>query len=110
YLKLGISDDVISFVNLWYKDVRNQKRRKEIQKIQRENYALNGLWWIYKDLRNKTVYGDKHIDPVLKKISGVRNAMEHRYLKILDYYELNLNKESSRLDEFAYNISFNDFE
>ncbi|WP_270341315.1 LA2681 family HEPN domain-containing protein, partial [Enterococcus lactis] len=98
------------FVNLWYKDVRNQKRRKEIQKIQRENYALNGLWWIYKDLRNKTVYGDKHIDPVLKKISGVRNAMEHRYLKILDYYELNLNKESSRLDEFAYNISFNDFE
>ena len=67
YLKLGISDDVISFVNLWYKDVRNQKRRKEIQKIQRENYALNGLWWIYKDLRNKTVYGDKHIDPVLKK-------------------------------------------
>ena len=25
YLKLGISDDVISFVNLWYKDVRNQK-------------------------------------------------------------------------------------
>ncbi len=36
--------------------------------------------------------------------------MEHRYLKILDYYELNLNKESSRLDEFAYNISFNDFE
>lgn len=110
YLELGISDGAISFATLWYKEVRGQKRRDEIRKIQRENYALNGLWWIYKDLRNKTVYGDKHIDPVLKRISDVRNAMEHRYLKIIDYYGLNQNKQDNRLDEFAYNISFNDFE
>ncbi|GEL68201.1 hypothetical protein MPS01_23560 [Marinilactibacillus psychrotolerans] len=67
YFKLKIPDGTISFVNLWYKDMRKNKRREEIQKILQENYALNGLWWIYKDLRNKTVYEDKHIDPLLKK-------------------------------------------
>ncbi|WP_407144555.1 LA2681 family HEPN domain-containing protein [Marinilactibacillus psychrotolerans] len=110
YFKLKIPDGTISFVNLWYKDVRKNKRREEIQKILQENYALNGLWWIYKDLRNKTVYEDKHIDPLLKKISNVRNAMEHRYLKILDYYEDGLNNNDERFDEFAYNISFQEFE
>ncbi|MFC0234523.1 LA2681 family HEPN domain-containing protein [Vagococcus entomophilus] len=110
YLKLKIPDGRISFVNLWYKDVRNKERRKEIQSIQRENYAFNGLWWIYKDLKNKTKYGDKHIDPILKRMSDVRNAMEHRYLKILDYYEFAQNEEDIKIDEFAYNISFHDFE
>jgi hypothetical protein len=111
YLSLGISENLISFHTLWYeKKGGKDLQRDAVVEIKNNNYALNGLWWIYKDLRNKTVYKDKHIDPLLSKISKVRNAMEHRYLKILDYFDDNMSNESNRIDDYAYNIGFEDFE
>ncbi len=111
YLELKIPDRFISFQNLWFQKVEKQQiRRDSVLKIQHENFALEGLWWIYKDFRNKTVYKDKHIDPVLKKISKVRNAMEHKHLKILDYFDDNSKEHTDSIDTFAYNIGFKDFE
>lgn len=109
YLDLGIPERLISFHTLWYrKEKRKDIRRESVVTAIENNFALNGLWWIYKDLRNKSVYKDKHIDPVLRKISEVRNAMEHKYLKISEDF---FNDPSlDRLDDFAYNISFDDFE
>ncbi|WP_088815544.1 MULTISPECIES: LA2681 family HEPN domain-containing protein [Listeria] len=109
YLNLGIPERQISFHTLWYrKEGRKEVRRENVVKFIEKNWGLNGLWWIYKDLKNKVVYKDKHIDPVLRKISKVRNAMEHKYLKISnDFFDV---RESDRVDDFAYNISFDDFE
>ncbi|WP_413538373.1 LA2681 family HEPN domain-containing protein [Enterococcus malodoratus] len=111
YLDLGIPDHLISFHNLWYKKSKGKKsRRQEILSLQRHNYNLNGLWWIYKDLKNISVYENKHIDPILEKISKVRNAMEHRYLKVLDYFDSDAPQNDNRTDDFAYIISFESFE
>ncbi|EKB5511524.1 ATP-binding protein, partial [Listeria monocytogenes] len=69
YLNLGIPEDRISFHSIWYrKEGRKEIRRENVVAFIENNFALNGLWWIYKDLRNKSVYNDKHIDPVLRKI------------------------------------------
>ncbi|HEL8849962.1 TPA: hypothetical protein U0F93_002657, partial [Listeria monocytogenes] len=93
----------------WYrKEGRKEIRRENVVAFIENNFALNGLWWIYKDLRNKSVYNDKHIDPVLRKISKVRNAMEHKYLKISDDFFEDFSKD--RIDDFAYTISSTDFE
>ncbi|NTL99138.1 ATP-binding protein [Enterococcus faecium] len=111
YLNLQIPDHLISFHNLWYEKSRGKKtRRKGVLLLQNCNYNLNGLWWIYKDLKNISVYENKYIDPVLEKISKVRNAMEHRYLKVLDYYDSEISSSESIVDDFAYKISFDNFE
>lgn len=110
YLDLEISEKQISFTNLWYKNVRKNEKREEVETLVKNNYALRGLWWIYKDFRNKTVYNDKHIDPILEKITKVRNAMEHKYLRILDYYEEDILDEGYTENDFAFNLSFSDFE
>lgn len=61
-------------------------------------------------MKNISVYENKHIDPVLEKISKVRNAMEHRYLKVLDYFDSDAPQIDNRTDDFAYIISFENFE
>jgi len=104
YLELNIDDTEASFNKLW------EKNRTTTEALKKDNFAFNGLWWIYKDLRNNTVYDDKHIDPLMSKISVVRNAMEHRYLKILDYFDESVRDEVNSLDELAENIGFDDFE
>ena len=42
----------------------------------------------------------------MAKVSEVRNAMEHRYFKVLDWADEN----QERLDKLAYTISFDIFE
>lgn len=110
YLDLGIADHLIIFHNLWYKKSKGEKRRRqEILRIQSHNSNLNGSWRIYKDLKNISVYENKYIDPILEKISKVRNAMKHRYLKVLDYFNSNALQDDKKLDDFAYIISFESF-
>lgn len=111
YFGLKIPNRQISFNSLWFERInRKEIRRDKVLQLQDQNYNLKGLWWIYKDLRNKTVYNNKHIDPILENISMVRNAMEHRYLKVLDYFDSTEVESDDRIDNLAYTISFNDFE
>jgi hypothetical protein len=76
------------------------------------------MWWLFKDVRNININNDgtinrkeeyKHIDNVMSEISKVRNALEHGYLKIPDSYCKELFVDDRRLDQMAYNISFEDF-
>ena len=111
YLDLGIPKNLITFHSLWYKK-HNRKtlRRKNLIDLFQNNYMLYGLWWIYKDLRNKSVYGNKYIDPNLEKIAEIRNAMEHKSFNILDYYSVESSSGNFNNSEFSYIISYTEFE
>lgn len=103
---MGISDREVSYKRIWNP---NTKDRNKLECIMEENYPLLGLWWIFKDISNRTIPDiNKHIDPVMSKVSQVRNAMEHRYFKILDYYSKS--SPNDRIDNLAYLISFEEFE
>ena len=106
YFDLGIPEWEVSYKRIWNP---NSKDKNKLSNIVEKNYPLLGLWWIFKDINNKSIADiNKRIDPVMSKVSQVRNAMEHRYFKILD----NLSNSSSndRIDNFAYRISFEEFE
>ena len=115
---LGIKKNIIGYVRLFSPD-KNANDKIRILDIAENNYPLFGMWWLFKDVRNININEDgtvnkkaeyKHIDNVMTKISKVRNAMEHGYLKIIDTYCKELFIDDSRLDKLAYNISFEDYE
>ena len=116
--EIGIKKNIIGYVRLFSPD-KNANDKIRILDIAENNYPLFGMWWLFKDVRNININEDgtvnkkaeyKHIDNVMTKISKVRNAMEHGYLKIIDTYCKELFIDDSRLDKLAYNISFEDYE
>lgn len=118
YFEIGIKKNIIGYVRLFSPD-KNANDKIRILDIAENNYPLFGMWWLFKDVRNININEDgtvnkkaeyKHIDNVMTKISKVRNAMEHGYLKIIDTYCKELFIDDSRLDKLAYNISFEDYE
>lgn len=117
YFELGIKNN-IGYIRLFSPE-KNVNDKIKLIDIAENNYPLFGMWWLFKDVRNVNINDDgtinkkdeyKHIDNIMSKISKVRNAMEHGYLKILDSYYNEKMLNNNRLDQLAYNISFVDFE
>jgi hypothetical protein len=85
----------------WKKDWKPHKKLKDS-----DNHFIHALFYILKDIRDVTnsTSVSKWIDPDAKAFAEIRNAMEHRSLKIVDdfgyelthshnsYYEDELNK------------------
>lgn len=77
YFDLGIHERDVSFNHIWltgkkrynYKNVLNHE----------ENFALASLYWISRDFYDKF---EDSPNPRLKRISDVRNALEHKYVKV----------------------------
>lgn len=108
YLNLGINKSRIDFNRLWPKRVNGETQNK-IYSFMENNYLLRGLYWIKKDLYNSTESKYKGIiNPNLNRAYLIRNAMEHKYLKIVDNW---LTKpEETNDSSFDMVISQNEFE
>ena len=81
YFKLGIREKDVSFRSIWKKEHGKGKYKYEYQNVLNsdENFALASLYWISKDFFEK--YEDSP-NPCLKRLSDIRNALEHKYVKI----------------------------
>ena len=66
YLKLDHPEDEISYRNIWYKDLKKEKKFEHA--IIRQNYRLFGVFSILYELGEKP--------------SEIRNAVQHRYYRI----------------------------
>lgn len=112
YFDLGIMDNKISFNRIWSRDTRILKKTYEpgkIFKIKDDNYLLRGLYWIKKDLYDKTDSGYKGvINPSLNRTYKIRNTMEHKYLKIIDEKFTNINEADDSLVSMV--ITLQEFE
>ena len=86
YYSLGLTKRKVSFGAIW-------SNNTNLLKISESNYILKALYWIKKDLYGNSIseYKD-YIDPILNRTYQIRNVMEHRYLKILSYDEIFLQK------------------
>jgi len=108
YFDIGIKKREIDYNRLW---TPKPADKKTIFEYMDTNYPLLGLWWLYKDIKNKTISdSEKHIDPLISQITSVRNAMEHRYLKILDFFGGSMMLDTDRKDRLADTMSFSEFE
>ena len=89
YLNDIKDDHKISIDNL-FRDFKSNKRGKEWKPNEKlktsDNHFIHALFYILKDIRDvqDTSSVSQWIDPDAKAFSEIRNAMEHRSLKIVD--------------------------
>ncbi|MCY9400246.1 LA2681 family HEPN domain-containing protein [Bacillus haynesii] len=88
FFKVNAKPGRIDF-NKWYKEVE--------MKIALDS-PFNALYWLSKDLDFKTGY--------FKDIRRLRNVIEHRYVRILDYYDDPISEELKDTNKYEYIIGF----
>lgn len=82
YFDLGIDECKVNFRYIWNINSTNEKHDTSKNKLNpSKNYALNDLYWISKDFTEKY---ENSPNPYAKHLSIIRNALEHKYLKVFD--------------------------
>lgn len=111
YFDLGIHERDVSFHSIWYKSHGIGKKQYSYKNTlcPESNFALGALYWIGKDYFDIL---EKTPNPFLKRINEVRNALEHKYVKIS--WSPFSNRTNGKIDDLAlyvtedelYNITF----
>lgn len=106
YWDLGLKERDISFSNIWKSHMGKGKKEYALKNIlsPKDNYGLNSIWWIYKDFKEK--FG-KSSKPKSQKLNVLRNALEHKYVKVHDSVLFNID-EPYVDEELTYHISEDD--
>lgn len=82
YLKLNIPDTQISFRRIWHKDIRNKNKGIHTRIQDTNNYSLNALFDLHKDLDAGTY----------NYLTQIRNRLTHRFVNIRIFQELESNE------------------
>lgn len=80
YFDLRDDPNRVSFRNIWYEKDRVTIKSKIHD---RKNWALRGLFWLSKDFYEKGFIDT--IEPDSKEIAKIRNFIEHKAFKIVDF-------------------------
>ena len=83
YFELGINERDINFRSIWRDSAGKGKKAYNYKNVLNpsENFALSSLYWISKDFSEKF---EDSPNPELKRISDIRNSLEHKYTKVYD--------------------------
>lgn len=104
YFRIEIKPHEINFNKIWYKNRKNKQLREQFENSQ--NWAIKGLYWVSKDLSSKEQ--DFITDPDSEDIADIRNFIEHKSFKIIDY---NFGGGIKKIDnELTLQISREEFE
>lgn len=81
YFDLGIHERDVSFSHVWLTGLGVGKKHYGYKNVlnHKENFALASLYWISRDFYDKF---EDSPNPRLRRISDVRNALEHKYVKV----------------------------
>lgn len=101
YFELGIKERDVSFRSIWLseKQGKNAYKYKNILKVD-ENYGLRAIYWIRKDFYECI---DKSTEPQAKFLCDLRNALEHKYVKVCENWSMN--RDSGEIDDLAFYVS-----
>ena len=80
YLNLGIDKNRVTFRNIWHES-GNVKNPIRTDIFNTYNVALQGLFWLSKDLYEKN---SSPIEPEAKEIATIRNYIEHKSFKVVE--------------------------
>lgn len=105
YLNLS-KRDKIDFRIVWYQK-GDPKFGLRPCFASRKNWPWRGLFWLSKDLYKVSLCGED-LDPDSTQMRSIRNGLEHRYVKILEYGELPTSMEPFK-DDLAEAYSRTEF-
>lgn len=101
YFDLGIDECKVNFRYIWNPNSTNEKHDTSKNKLNpSKNYALNALYWISKDFTEKY---ENSPNPYAKHLSIIRNALEHKYLKVFD--DSFIDRSDGSVDDWALYVS-----
>ena len=86
YFELGVDERRVSFRTIWY-----EGRNLRPEFVRRRNLTLRGLFWLSKALDARghpSLHGS--LDPDAQGLAGLRNALEHRYVRVRSEAEANV--------------------
>lgn len=83
YYDLGMRENHINFHSIWQESAGYGKGKYAYKNTlkPKDNIALRALYWLSKDFFEKF---DASPNPALTRIKDIRNALEHKYVKIYD--------------------------
>ena len=108
YFELGLNSNEVSYCNVWKS--KNRTKEEKISKLISESYFLHGMQWLFKDIRSS--YSKEYAPNAskFKHIVNIRNAMEHRSLKIVRF-PVNVSKSNTLDDDqISHKVSFDELE
>lgn len=85
YFDLGVKERDINFRSIWKDSAGFGNKKYQYKNIlnPNENFALSSLYWINKDFFEKF---EDSPNPELKRIKDIRDSLEHKYVKINDFF------------------------
>lgn len=85
YFDLGIKERDINFRSVWQDSAGFGKKKYQYKNMlnPNKNFALSSLYWISKDFFEKF---EDSPNPELKRTKDIRDALEHKYVKINDAF------------------------
>ena len=79
YLNLGYNSYEVTYRKIWY----SKKGKLNPLIEQSQNWALRGLFWLYKDFFEKEEL-HSYLEPEAKELSTIRNFIEHKSFKVIE--------------------------
>lgn len=102
YYQLGIKECDVNFHSIWLSEKLGRYGYKYNNTINsNQNYFLTAIKWISKDFYDKSISSP---NPQAKRIRDIRNALEHKYVKVTKEYSFQKDL-SNRKDNLAFYIS-----
>ena len=83
YLEIGLNQNTCSFRKIWHRDTERKILRPIFNK--NDNLALQGLYWLSKDLFDVNETYSDVLEPEAKQLSAIRNHIEHKSFRVLQY-------------------------
>lgn len=99
YFELGMKERDINFRTIWNESAGHGNKQYKFKNILEpsKNFALSSLYWISRDFFDKF---EDSPNPELKRIKDIRDALEHKYVKITDIFFEN------EIEEFGDGLAF----
>ena len=87
YLGIGLTPKEVSFRKIWHTKSKGTSKQLELNPIviNSQNWPLRGLYWLSKDLVEFDSQFSKAILPEAQQIATIRNFIEHKSFKIVEY-------------------------
>jgi hypothetical protein len=98
YFELNIPMNNVTYRNIWRKSTKETLLAKH-------NQLISGLFWISKEFFDIDDGIQISTKPKAKRIYEIRQALEHKYLKITDY-----DMQTSKSDSLALYVTYQEFE
>ena len=100
YFNCGRPTEDLSFADIWYIDPHSDELQEQFQ--DKPNLPLRGLYWLSKDIETGDLHVEGSLDESGRKLTDVRNALEHRYVKLVMYPSREQESDTTRFsDELA---------